>query len=124
MLKVILVVDDEPDLREMLHELLNDAGYLCYAEGSVNDAIIKVNQLTTDKINIDLIISDLNMPGGSGIELLQLVQNLGLEASFLFLSGESINEEIKPYLDLGICGYQVKPFRSLDFLNRIKDILN
>lgn len=123
MAKLILVVDDEPDLREMLRELLCDEGYMCITAESVSVAIHEIKNLLIQNENLDLIISDLNMPGGSGIELLKMVRSMKVEVPFLFLSGESADEELKPYLSLGICGYQLKPFRSLDFLKRLNEIL-
>jgi CheY-like chemotaxis protein len=123
MAKLILLVDDESDIREMLTELLNDEGYTCVSAESVSTAIQEINNLSQQSTYFDLIISDLNMPGGSGIDLLKMVRNMKIDAPFLFLSGESADEELKPYLSLGVCGYQLKPFRSLDFLKRLNEIL-
>ncbi len=123
MAKLILLVDDEFDIREMLTELLTDEGYTCVTAESVSSAIQEVKNLSQQSACFDLIISDLNMPGGSGIDLLKMVRNMKIDAPFLFLSGETADEELKPYLSLGICGYLLKPFRSLDFLKRLNEIL-
>lgn len=67
--KHVLVVDDEVDLREILASELEFMGALVSQAGNISsaDAILKEKK-------IDLIISDIRMPGGTGIELLQIVK--------------------------------------------------
>lgn len=121
--KLILVVDDEPDLREMLYELLLDEGYTCLLASSPSEAIQQINNCESQNSNIDLIVSDINMPGGSGVDLLKTIRKSNNEAPILFLSGDSADEILKPYLNLGVSGYQLKPFRSHELLVRIKKII-
>lgn len=120
--KNILIVDDEDDLREMLKEFLSDEGYSCYGANSVDSALQVIFELTQKNIIMDLIISDLNMPGGSGIELLKKIRNQNIKSHFLLLSGESVEDNLKPDLSLGLSGTLIKPFRTANFLKMVKEI--
>jgi DNA-binding NtrC family response regulator len=68
--KKILSVDDEPDLRFLVKELFEDMGATVFEAENSTVAIecIKNNA-------IDVVISDVRMPGGSGVELLQFLQS-------------------------------------------------
>lgn len=68
----ILVVDDEPDLREVLRFFLEDSGFIVEESHSGNDAFKKVQQQ-----KFDLVVSDVRMADGTGIELLNNIQTLG-----------------------------------------------
>ena len=65
----ILIVDDEEPLRQVLQQAINRVGYKCSISGSGEDALKFL-----DKNNVDIVITDIKMPGISGIELLQLVK--------------------------------------------------
>lgn len=79
----VLIVDDEPDLREIIGWALERAGYeVCYA-GNGKEALA-LTQVTA----VDLILSDVRMPGGSGIELLEETRRRNPHIPvFIFLSG-------------------------------------
>jgi two-component system chemotaxis response regulator CheY len=62
----ILVVDDHEIIREMLASALRSEGYSCYRAGSAEEAFGILNGH-----RIDLIISDIMMPGRSGVDLLR-----------------------------------------------------
>ncbi len=60
----ILVVDDEEPIRNMLQQVIKSAGYDCSIAGNASDAL-KI----LDEKNVDVVITDIEMPGLSGIEL-------------------------------------------------------
>lgn len=122
MKKTILVVDDEQDLRELISDLLIDEGFECLIAGSAQEATQIVMEHHKKKASLDLIVSDLNMPGGSGIDLLLELREKEVLIPFLYLSGDVIDSELKPYLGMGVIGYQLKPFRSTEFIARLKKI--
>ena len=65
----ILVVDDEPTLREVLSDTLKSAGYECNASKGVDGALRLLAQE-----DFGLILTDIKMPGKNGIDLLKTVQ--------------------------------------------------
>ncbi len=83
-MKTILLVDDEETLREIIAMQLEDDGYNILQAGSGNDAfeIVKKNE-------IDLIISDMRMPNGSGEDLLKSLNNLDKKPPFILVTGFS-----------------------------------
>lgn len=122
MIKTLLVVDDEQDLRELISDLLIEEGFICISAGSVGEAELVVAKHLDNAGGIDLIISDLNMPGGSGIDLLKKLRKKGVNAPFLYLSGSSVDAELESYTPMGVVGYHLKPFRAVELVARIKGI--
>jgi CheY-like chemotaxis protein len=78
----ILVVDDEPSVRESLATLLNEAGYDVSTATNGFDALLQLRRMTPD-----VIISDLNMPQMSGFEFLSVVRRRFPEISVVAASG-------------------------------------
>src|SRR5580765_8268913 len=78
----ILVVDDEPSLREVLEELLTGAGYLVATAEDGFDALLHLKRSVPN-----VIISDLNMPRMSGFELLSVVRRRFPQVSVIASSG-------------------------------------
>jgi diguanylate cyclase (GGDEF)-like protein len=84
----ILVVDDDGFVRDMLGEILLSGGHQVTSAVSGQDAL---SRLTQDR-GIELIISDMDMPGMSGLELLRAVRENGDATPVIFLTG---NQEIR-----------------------------
>jgi len=71
--KTVLVVDDEPDILRILSYYLSNAGYRVLQSHGVEDAVKKLERLN---YRIDLVLTDLGMPGLSGVHLVEhLKQN-------------------------------------------------
>jgi DNA-binding NtrC family response regulator len=81
---VILVVDDDDPVRVMLARLLRTQGYTVLQSHSVADA-----RLQLDLEQPDLVISDIVMPGESGIELRRMIANRWPELPVILISGYS-----------------------------------
>ena len=84
----ILVVDDDSFVRDMLKEILLSAGHLVLTAVNGLDAL---SQLTPDA-GVDLIVSDMDMPGMSGLELLRTVRENNSAIPIIILTG---NQEIR-----------------------------
>jgi DNA-binding response OmpR family regulator len=123
MSKTLLIVDDEIDLRELIADLLVEEGYNCLSAGSVQEASEVALEYLKTGGSINLVITDLNMPGGSGIDLLKNLREKGVDSPFLFLSGDVVDSELRPYMNMGVVGYQLKPFRSVEIIARLNSIL-
>ncbi len=101
----ILVVDDEAQIRHLLQKCLESAGYRCRTAEHV--AMAK-DILAAEPF--ELIISDINMPGESGIDLIQHVKQTATDTAVVVVSVIDNPEEAKAVLELGVYGYIVKPF--------------
>ena len=79
----ILIVDDEPAIRTLLTRWLRDAGYECLQAESAADAV----ELLASR-EISLITLDINMPGGSGLHLLDGISKQHPDTAVIMLTGE------------------------------------
>ncbi len=110
----ILVVDDDPDLREFITFLLSKSGYNVTSTGDGVDAIVT---LSTQKF--DLILSDVDMPNLNGFKLLEVINSKGISTPVVFLTARDNQEdEIKGY-ELGALDYIRKPIHKNTLLMRI-----
>lgn len=115
--KKILVVDDDPELRQLLHEYFSGWGYTVLL---ASDGAQMQEQLSRQ--NVDLVILDLMLPGEDG---LALCRNLRIKSSMPILmltaSGDEVNRIIG--LEMGADDYIHKPFIPRELLARVKNIL-
>jgi response regulator RpfG family c-di-GMP phosphodiesterase len=100
----ILVVDDEPEIREVLCALLEEQ-YECAAVGSAEDALAR---LRVEEFN--LIISDIMMGGMSGLEMMPQVITISPETVVVMISGVQTIESAIRALRAGAFDYIMKPF--------------
>ena len=111
----ILVVDDETLLTTMAEAILSDFGYHVLTAGNGKKALEILERPNTE---VDLMITDLVMPGMGGRELMERVRAMGLQMPMLAMSGYVLPEEkARPYL------YLQKPFTAVDLLRRVKSAL-
>jgi putative two-component system response regulator len=101
----ILVVDDEPPIRRLTVRLLADAGYRCAEAGGEAEALAKV-----DGDPPDLVLTDVTMPGGSGISLVRTLRERHPDVAAVMLTARDDPEVAEAALDGGAYGYVVKPF--------------
>ncbi len=102
----ILVVDDNKELREILEEFLESDGH--EVEGSPNgrDALERHK-----KSPFDLIITDLNMPEISGMELIKTIRKENPDTEFVIITGYASMDSAVEAVRIGAFDYIVKPFR-------------
>ena len=104
---VILVVDDEPDLRQILNLRLSSSGYQVLCANNGQSAVEIINKQT-----IDLVLTDIRMPNGDGFWLLKKLNELEKTIPLFFLTG-SVTLSIE---DLYEEGAQAVFFKPIDFL--------
>lgn len=115
-MKTILVVDDEPAIRDVLLEILRDEGYQTVA---AQDGLSALNLL--DGMGIDLVITDTMMPRRSGVELLQAMREDPRlkDVPAIFMSAAA-----RPQLDgLGVFVFLPKPFDLAALLDAVAEAL-
>lgn len=109
----VLIVDDEPDILELMEEEFKYCGYNTITAICGNDAI-KI----LDNSKIDIVVSDYKMPNGNGMAVLSHVNKLAKRPAFFFVSGQA-DVSVEDALRAGAKKFFSKPF-DLDEL--IKDI--
>lgn len=113
----ILVVDDNPDIREVLHILLESEGYQISEALNGEQAL-----LLAEKIPFDLILLDIMMPGISGIETCHLLRQK-TAAPILFLTARSQETDKQAAYSGGGDDYLVKPFSQQELLLKVHSLL-
>ncbi len=111
----ILFVDDEPEIREIISEQIVNLGYTCITATGMPDALKLLPNHHSDTV---LIIADLNMPGGSGLELRQAVLEKYRDIPFVILSGNITKDLALKALELKIAAFIDKP-ASVDTLKKL-----
>ena len=101
----ILIVDDDEIIRDTLKELLSEH-YTCQTAGTVDDAFARLSEKP-----YDLILTDISMPGVSGLELLGSVLQQYPKTPVIVVSGISDQEHVQGLLKLGAFDFLLKPFR-------------
>ena len=100
----ILIVDDEVEITEILADLLSEE-YECLKAGSAEDALVRLREG-----EFQLVISDITMPGMSGLEMIPHVKDLSPQTVVVMISGMQTVESAIGALRLGAFDYLMKPF--------------
>ena len=116
-----LVVDDYSTMRRIVKNLLHDLGYAQVAEaddGSTALPMLKAGEY-------DFLITDWNMPGMPGLDLLKAVRADDRLAKLpvLMLTAEAKREQIVEAAQAGVSGYVIKPFTAQTLKETIDKIL-
>ncbi len=119
---VLLVVDDEKEIRELVMDLLEPLGYRVILAANGFEALEKFRQL---KDEIDLVILDMIMPKMSGTEVFQRLKNIDKNVKIIIASGYSNDgiSGIRELLESGAEGFVQKPFTRTSLAKAIKDAL-
>jgi two-component system OmpR family response regulator len=117
MSRMILIVDDDPHIREVLTFALGKAGMDTREAEDGEDALAAV-----EKWNPDLVVLDINMPRLDGIEVCRRLRAKG-DVPVLFLSSRDDEIDRVVGLELGADDYVVKPFSPREVVARVNAIL-
>jgi len=103
----LLIVDDEPEIRAMLCRLLGES-YTCESAASAEDALSRLREK-----EFDLVLSDIQMDGMSGLELLPQLRALAPDTQVIMISGMNAIESPIEAMRAGAYDYIMKPFDLL-----------
>lgn len=112
----ILVVDDEPAIRRLLHSSLSRANYRIVEAGTAREALTSIQ---IDKPEVVLL--DLGLPDRDGLELIPIIKGAG--PAVIVVSARDATDQKVAALDLGADDYVSKPFDSEEVLARIRATL-
>lgn len=116
----ILVVDDFSTMRRIIKNLLRDLGFTNVDEADDGKTALPILQ----QGRIDFLITDWNMPGMTGIDLLKTVRadpNLS-HIPVLMVTAEAKKEQIVAAAQAGVNGYVIKPFTAVVLKEKIEKI--
>ena len=113
----ILLVEDDAALRGALEELLCREGYDVVKASNVRSAREGLDATA------DLVILDVGLPDGDGVELCRSWRSEGVQTPILFLTAKDEEMDVVRGLDSGGNDYVTKPFRMQELLSRIRALL-
>ena len=113
----ILLVEDDSALQGAMEELLRREGYDVILAANAGEA--RRNMIT----GIELVMLDVGLPDGDGVDLCRLWRGEGIQTPILFLTAKDEEMDVVRGLDAGGNDYVTKPFRMQELLSRIRALL-
>ena len=110
----ILVVDDEPNYLIVLSELLRDEGFEVFTAPSGNDGLGVLGE-----VDLDLIITDMQMPGIDGLEFLQEIKKKNADIPVIIITAFAEVEKAVVARQAGAFSYLAKPFSNDELIVNI-----
>lgn len=119
MKKRILVVEDFGSIRTFVCDTLSRKGYETVGAANSKEALQTLSQATSD---VDLVLTDFNMPDGTGLDLLRKIKGNTVTAHIpvIFLTTESNPEKMRMAKDAGLTAWVKKPYRAESFFDQIE----
>lgn len=117
-LKKIVVVEDDPILSKAVALTIQNAGYLVECYGS-----IRAFQAKADTALLDLLILDVGLPDGDGIETLKSLRESGFKSPIILLTAKDHEDFVVAGLAAGASDYIKKPYSNKELVARIKTAL-
>ncbi|MCW3092279.1 MAG: two component transcriptional regulator, winged helix family [Ferruginibacter sp.] len=114
----LLVIEDEASLRRSIVDYFTQEDFLCEQAGTFQEGIQKA-----DNFQYDCIILDINLPGGSGLKLLDYLRKDKKPEGIIIISARDAVEERITGLDLGADDYLTKPFHLSELYARVKALI-
>ncbi len=113
----VLIVDDEPDILELMEEEFQYCGYQTLSAICGNDAIKLL-----DSKKVDIVVSDYKMPNGNGMAVLSHVNKMGKKPFFFFVSGQA-DVSTEDAVRAGAKRFFSKPFDLDELIKEIEVVI-
>lgn len=115
----VLVVEDSPAVASvLLDRILPAGGYQSALATDRDSALASIKQRTPD-----LILLDLQLPGASGLEILEELRSWGMSVPVIMMTAHGSEKTVAQALRLGIQDYVIKPFSADELLARVEHVL-
>jgi two-component system, NtrC family, response regulator HydG len=115
----ILLIDDDPGVRDSMTRMLRVAGYTVQA-AATGDEGFEVARGDS----FDVILSDMRMPGLSGIDVLRKLRDVRVDASFIIMTGFGTVDSAVEAMKLGAVDFVQKPFFRDELLMRVRSAVD
>lgn len=120
----VLIMDDEPQLRYIMEEVLKDEGAVIIQASDGNEAIDIFEKRASAGEPVDVVIADLTIPGGmGGMEAVRILRQEGTPFKAIVISGYSTDPVIADFRNFGFDAYLVKPFSADDLLKAVTEVI-
>lgn len=120
----ILVMDDEPAVRELVSETLIHLGYVVETAKNGGEAVRRYKNAHDSKKPFDLVITDLTVPGDiGGIETFRMLKEINPKVKVIVSSGYSNDPAMADYKNFGFSGSLQKPYRAFQIGQIVKKVL-
>ncbi|MFW6334083.1 MAG: HD domain-containing phosphohydrolase [Desulfosalsimonas sp.] len=113
----VLVVDDEAPITEMIYQALSKAGYECHTAENAEQALGVLGST-----QIDVVITDIRIPGMSGVELLEKVK-ASYDSDVMVMTGFTENYNYESIVTAGASDFIQKPISFRELMIRLKRVL-
>lgn len=114
----LLIIEDEVDLQESITKFLLSEAFIVESARSFQDAEEKI-----DLYDYDCVVVDINLPGGSGLDIIKKLKNKNKDAGVIIISAKNSLDDKLTGLDIGADDYLTKPFHLSELNARIKSII-
>lgn len=114
----VLIIEDEEDLRSLITRSLKREGFVCEEASTFNEGFRKINNY-----EYDCAIIDLNLPGGDGLKLVEILRKNDVSVGVIIISARDTIDDRISGLNIGADDYLVKPFNLSELNARVKAIL-
>ncbi len=118
--EIILLVEDEPSVRLLTQHILRTHGYTVH---EAEDGFQALDLIRRNALHIDLLITDLVMPGMNGKELAMRLRSHFADLKVLYMSGYSDNPPVTGDESQGLTTFMQKPFSPEDLIRLVREIL-
>ena len=115
----ILVVEDDRVVRNLADRMLSDAGYAVTAVASVKEATAAL-----DAASFDLLLMDMVLPDGNGLDVARSVRTNGGKMAVLLCSGYFHGPDIHALMNVNGFRYMEKPIGSMQLLQSVREMLD
>ncbi|KIX12552.1 hybrid sensor histidine kinase/response regulator [Dethiosulfatarculus sandiegensis] len=119
--ETVLLVDDDPAIRQMLQGMLLRSGYEVMAAATGEEALELFGE---EREKVELVILDLDMPGMGGVRCLESLKKQKPEIKVLIASGHAGSSLVDKAMALGASSFMDKPFTKEEFLVGVRKVLD
>lgn len=118
----MLLVDDDPSMLKLVRTMI---------EGSFKDQVIvsvaedaQIARQMIENMPVDIVITDLEMPGVSGLEIVRAAKRRNVHTQVLMLTGHSTVSSLLDAMDLGATDYILKPLKREEFITVLTETMH
>lgn len=122
--QTILIVDDEPRFRFSLALILAHHGYYVLEGSDGVEALRVLSEHSQSLPHIDLVITDIRMPGMDGLELIKCIRQSDAMVKVLVMTGFGDRDTVSRLQEMGVSGVIHKPFDDTQLLAMIRSTLS